>query len=249
MARFSNSPKTVDSPSDNGIFDGYANNSKPKEGNDFYDIIGKIIDFGVKIIGIIPYTIARIVDNFIDHEKPGIKILGGILLVGGVVFGADGFFQAFGGRPLFPFWEEPGTWIGIGWLWVWTKANFIAAVVVSLAVQWIESQALRGKAPDQAKAEYEQVKHHLTPDKNPKAIDLVEARRKEYKRAGMGERSVLGLFIIFVFILDFAATFISGRNPWGQPPTEFIGIFIYNSCAMLAGETGFALWRKANGKN
>jgi hypothetical protein len=132
---------------------------------------------------------------------------------------------------------------------VWTKVNFWAAVVVSLAVQWIESQAIRGKDPDEAKNAYEQVKHHQTPAKNKSAIDLVEVRRRDYKRAGMGERSVLGLFILFVFILDFAATFIVGRNPWGQPPMEFVGILIYNTCTMLAGEVGFALWRKAEGKN
>jgi hypothetical protein len=131
----------------------------------------------------------------------------------------------------------------------WTKANFWAAIAVSLGVGWVESQALRGKKPDQAKADYEQIKHHLTPDKNPKAIDLVEARRKEYKRSGMNERSVLGAFIIFVFIIDFAATFISGRNPWGRPPVEFLGVLIYNICTMLSNEVGFALWRKSEGKN
>jgi hypothetical protein len=52
-----------------------------------------------------------------------------------------------------------------------------------------------------------------------------------------------------VFILDFAATFISGRNPWGRLPVEFIGIVIYNFCTMLSNETGYALWRKSNGKN
>jgi hypothetical protein len=221
--------------------------STPKQGNDFYDIIGRIIDMGVKIVGVVPYTIARILDNFIDNEKGGIKVLGAVLLVGGVVMSADGFFQAFGGKPLFPWYESE--WIGIGWLWVWTKINFWAAVVVSLAVQWIESQAIRGKEPNKAKADYDQIKHHQTPAKNPNAIDLVEARRMEYKRAGMGERSVLGLFIILVFVMDFAATFIVGRNPWGQSPLIFMGILIYNTCTMLAGETGFALWRKANGKN
>jgi hypothetical protein len=221
--------------------------SKPKEGNDFYDIIGKIIDMGVKIVGVVPYTIARILDNFIDNEKGGIKVLAAFLLVGGVVMSADGFFQAFGGKPLFPWYEQ--SWIGIGWLWVWTKVNFWAAVVVSLAVQWIESQAIRGKDPDKAKSDYDQIKHHTVPEKNKGAIDLVEARRKEYKRAGMSERSVLGLFILFVFIMDFAATFLVGRNPWGQSPTVFLGMFIYNASTMLAGETGFALWRKANGKN
>ena len=219
----------------------------PKKKNDFYDIIGKIIDMSVKIVGIVPYIIARTLDNFIDNEKGGIKVLAAFLLVGGVVLSSDGFFQAFGGKALFPWYESE--WIGISWLWVWTKVNFWAAVVVSLAAQWIESQAIRGKDPDKAKADYDQIKHHQTPAKNEKAIDLVEARRKEYKRAGMSERSVLGLFILLVFVMDFGATFIVSRNPWGQPPTEFIGIVIYNLCTMLAGETGFALWRKANGKN
>jgi hypothetical protein len=218
-----------------------------QESNDFYDVVGRIIDMGVKIVGIVPYTFARILDNFIDNEKGGIKVLGAALLVGGVVMSADGFFQAFGGKPLFPWYESE--WIGINWLWVWTKINFWAAIVVSLAVQWIESQAIRGKEPNKAKADYDEIKHHQTPAKNPNAIDLVEARRMEYKRAGMGERSVLGLFIILVFVMDFAATFIVGRNPWGQPPLVFMGILIYNTCTMLAGETGFALWRKANGKN
>lgn len=127
--------------------------------------------------------------------------------------------------------------------------NFWAAVVVSLAVGWIESQALRGKDPDQAIADYDQIKHHQTPAKNPQAIDLVEVRRREYKRSGMTERSVLGLFILFVFAMDVAATFVVGRNPWGQPPMTFVGMVIYNACTMLANETGFALWRKAEGKN
>lgn len=226
---------------------GEAGTDSKKEGNDFYDIVGRIIDMGVRIVGVVPYTIARILDNFIDNEKGGIKVLGAFLLVGGVILSSDGFFQAFGGKPLFPWYESE--WIGIGWLWVWTKVNFWAAVVVSLAVQWIESQAIRGKDPDKAKSDYDSIKHHTVPEKNKGAIDLVEARRQEYKRAGMGERSVLGLFILLVFVMDFAATFLVGRNPWGQPPTVFFGILIYNTCTMLAGETGFALWRKANGKN
>jgi hypothetical protein len=223
------------------------NGSTPKESSDFYDIIGKIIDIGVKIVGTPIYIVAKVLDSFVRHDGTGIRILGGVLLVGGVVMSADSFFQAFGGKPLFPFLED--TWIGIGWLWVWTKVNFWAAVVISIAVQWIESQAIRGKDPDKAKADYDQIKYHQTPEKNTKAIDLVEVRRLEYKRSGMGERSILGLFILFVFIMDIAATFFVGRNPWGQPPTEFIGILIYNTCTMLAGEVGFALWRKANGKN
>lgn len=224
------------------------NGSKPKESNDFYDIVGRIIAMGVKVIGVIPYAIATVLDNFIGQDKPGIKVLGGILLIGGVVLSADSFFQMFGGKPLFPFFEAPGAWIGLGWLWVWTKVNFWAAVVVSIAVMWIESYAIRGKDLGEAKRGYESVKHHTVPNKNKDAIDLVEVRRMEYKRAGMKERSVLGLFILFVVLLDISSAFIS-RNPLGQPPLILIGMVVYNACTILAGEVGYALWRRANSVN
>ncbi|AFZ22297.1 hypothetical protein [Allocoleopsis franciscana] len=224
------------------------NSSKSKESNDFYDIIGRIIAMGVRVIGVIPYAIATVFDNFIGQDKPGIKVLGGILLIGGVVLSADAFFQMFGGKPLFPFFEEPGSWIGIGWLWVWTKVNFWAAVVVSIAVMWIESYAIRGKNLGQARRDYESIKHHTVPEKNKATVDLVEVRRKEYKRAGMNERSVLGLFILFVVIMDICSAFVS-RNPLGQPPLILLGMVVYNACTILAGEVGYALWRRANGEN
>ena len=219
-----------------------------KKGNDFYDIVGRIISMGVKLVGVIPYAIATVLDNFIGQDKPGIKVLGGILLIGGVVMSADAFFQMFGGKPLFPFFEEPNAWIGIGWLWVWTKINFWAAVVMSVAVMWVESYAVRGKNPDKAKQDYDSIKHHTVPEKNKSTIDLVEVRRREYKRAGMNERSVLGLFILFVVLLDICSAFVS-RNPLGESPIIVLGMIGYNACTILAGEVGYALWRRANGEN
>jgi hypothetical protein len=185
-------------------------------------------------------------DNFIGQEKPGIKVLGGILLIGGVVMSADAFFQMFGGKPLFPFFEPPNAWIGIRWLWVWTKVNFWAAVVVSIAVMWVESYAIRGKNLNEAKRGYEEIKHHTVPEKTSNSVDLVEVRRREYKRAGMNERSVLGLFILFVVLLDICSAFVS-RNPLGQSPLIVLGMIGYNACTILAGEVGYALWRRANG--
>lgn len=244
MSKFSENTTTT--ASGNEALNG--NGSKSKERNDFYDIVGRIIAMGVKVIGVIPYAIATVLDNFIGQDKPGIKVLGGILLIGGVVLSADSFFQMFGGKPLFPFFEAPGAWIGLGWLWVWTKVNFWAAVVVSIAVMWIESYAIRGKDLGEAKRGYESVKHHTVPDKNKNAIDLVEVRRMEYKRAGMKERSVLGLFILFVVLLDISSAFIS-RNPLGQTPLILLGMAVYNACTILAGEVGYALWRRANSVN
>lgn len=240
MARMSDT--VPNNSNENGV------NFQPKESNDFYEIIGRIISMGVKVIGIIPYAVATVLDNFIGQDKPGIKVLGGVLLVGGVILSADSFFQMFGGKPLFPFFEQPEAWIGNGWLRVWTKVNFWAAVVVSIAVMWIESYAIRGKDLGEAKRGYEAIKHHTVPDKSSNTIDLVEVRRKEYKRAGMTERSVLGLFILFVVLLDVSSAFIS-RNPLGQTPLILLGMTVYNACTILAGEVGYALWRRANGHN
>ena len=214
-----------------------------KDGNDFYDVVGKVVDMIVKIVGIVPYAIARLLENFISHERSGIRVLGGALLIIGVSLTSDGVFQAFGGKPLFPWWED--TWIGWGWLIVWAKINFWAAIVVSLAMVWVESWAIRGKSPNHAMEDYNEVAHHTVPAKKDNAIDLVEVRRKQYKRAGMNERSVLGIFIIMVIILDIAATF-NARTPFGKEPFTFIGISIYNSITLISGEVGFALWRKAN---
>lgn len=238
MARFGNMPATE--TGDN------AAQETPKKRNDLYEVVGRIIDMGVKIIGLIIYVPTRILENFVDQNKAGIKILAAALFMTGIAMSSDSFFQAFGGKPLFPFWED--SWIGIGWLWVWTKANFWAAVIVALGVMWIESQAIRGKSLGEAKVAYESIKHHTVPEKNPKSVDLVEAKRRDYKRAGMGERSILGLFILVVFIADILATFVMSRNPWGQPPLVFVAMSLYNFVALVAGEAGYVLWRQTERK-
>ncbi len=242
MARFSGD--TTAATGDEAL---NGNGSTPKERNDFYDIVGRIIDMGVKVVGLIIYIPARILENFVDQNKAGIKILAAALFMVGIAMSSDSFFQAFGGKPLFPFWEDD--WIGIGWLWVWTKFNFIAAVVVALGVMWIESQAIRGKSLGEAKLDYDSIKHHTVPEKNPKSVDLVEAKRKDYKRAGMGERSILGLFILVVVIADILATFVMSRNPWGQPPLVFVAMSLYNFVALVAGEAGYVLWRQTDRKH
>jgi hypothetical protein len=228
----------------NGALDDAANS--PKERNDFYDIVGKIVDMGVKILGLIIYVPARILDNFVDQNKSGVKIIAALLFMTGIAMSSDSFFQAFGGKPLFPFWED--TWVGGSWLWIWTKVNFWAAVAVALGVMWIESQAIRGKNLSEAKLDYESIKHHTVPEKNPKSVDLVEAKRLDYKRAGMGERSILGLFILVVFLADLLAT-VASRNPWGQPPMTFVFMSLYDFVSLVAGEAGYVLWRTTSRKH
>ncbi len=244
MARFSGNGDATAAASNDEANNG--NGSKPKERNDFYDIVGRIIDKCVKVVGLVIYIPARILENFVDQNKAGIKVLAAGLFMVGIAMSSDSFFQAFGGKPLFPFWED--TWIGMGWWLVWTKANFWAAVIVALGVMYIESQAIRGKSLGEAKLDYDSIKHHTVPEKNPKSVDLVEAKRKDYKCAGMAERSILGLFILVVVIADILATFVMSRNPWGQPPLIFVAMSLYNFVALVAGEAGYVLWRQTERK-
>lgn len=247
MAKLSDN-KAAPVTNDGEVLNGYNGKAPAKKGNDFYEIVGRIIDKTVEIVGLVLYVPARILDNFVDHNKPGIKILAACIFMVGIAMSTDSFYQSFGGRPLFPFWETPGSWIGVGWLWVWTRINFWAAVAVALGVMWIESKAIRGKGLGEAKRDYESIKHHTIPEKNANAIDLVEARRKDYKRAGMGERSILGLFVLVVIIADFLSAFVLSRNPWGQPPAIFLGMVLYNFVAMVAGESGYVLWHQTDRK-
>jgi hypothetical protein len=215
----------------------------PRRTSDVHGVIGVIIDAGMNIISLIVFIPAKILENFMGKNKPGTRILAALMFIIGVILSSDSFYQTFGNEPLFPFFEE--SWIGWGWLTVWVEPMFWIAILVSLAVQLLESFTLRGKNPDEAKQEYEQVKHHTLPKHNPNVIDLVEHRRKVYKRSGMNSPKLLGLLILAVFLSDIASAFIS-HNPWGQLPHVFIGMVIYNFFCIVSSETGYILWKEVN---
>lgn len=215
----------------------------PRHTNDVQGVIGVIIDALMNIISLLVFIPAKVLENFMGKNKPGTKILAALMFIIGVILSADSFYQTFGNPPLFPFFEE--SWIGWEWLTVWVTPMFWLSILVSLGVQLLESFTLRGKSPDEAKQEYEQVKHHTLPKKNANVIDLVEHRRRIYKRSGMTSPKLLGLLILAVFLSDIASAFIS-HNPWGQAPHLFIGMVIYNFFCIVSSETGYMLWKEVN---
>lgn len=217
--------------------------NSPRRKNDVHGVIGVIIDAGMNILSWLIFIPAKILENFMGKNKPGTKILAALMFIAGVILSSDSFYQVFGQEALFPFFEE--SWIGWGWLTVWVGPIFWIAILVSLAVQLLESFTLRGKNPDEAKEEYEKVKHHTLPKKNLNVIDLVEHRRQVYKRSGMKTPKLLGFLILAVFLSDIASAFIS-HNPWGQPPHLFVGMVIYNFFCIISSETGYVLWKEVN---
>jgi hypothetical protein len=195
--------------------------------NDVQGVIGVIIDAVMNLISLIVFIPAKILENFMGRNKPGTRILAASMFITGVILSADSFYQT------------------LGWLIVWVQPIFWIAILLSLAVQLLESFTLRGKNPDEAKQEYEEVKHHTLPKKNANVIDLVEHRRRIYKRSGMNSPKLLGLLILAVFLSDIASAFIS-HNPWGQAPHIFLGMVIYNFFCIVSSETGYILWKEVN---
>lgn len=217
--------------------------NSPRRRNDVHGVIGVIIDAGMNILSLIVFIPAKVLENFMGKNKPGTRILAALMFIAGVILSSDSFYQTFGNIALFPFFEE--TWIGWGWLTVWVQPIFWISILVSLAVQLLESFTLRGKNPDEAKEEYEEIKHHTLPKQNANVIDLVEHRRQVYKRSGMNTPKLLGLLILAVFLSDIASAFIS-HNPWGQSPHIFVGMVIYNFFCIISSETGYILWKEVN---
>lgn len=192
----------------------------------------------------VPFTfISTLLEQFLTPGSGGTKIIGAIGFMFGTLMSADSLWQAlFQGPPIFPWYEDE--WIGwIGWVTVPFNLFFWLSLSMSALVQIMEARTLRGKRPDQAKAELEESQQYSLPAKPTGKIDLTQALWKDYKTAGMRERRTGSGIALFFWIFDLATTFI-GRNPWRYTdPAQIFGCFMYNILTMMAGETGFAIWK------
>lgn len=197
----------------------------------------------VDVISIPVSFVANIMGNFMTPGSGGTRILGFFGFCGGVLLSADGVWQTlFRGTPLFPFYESH--WVGwFGWLRLPFNLLFWLSITMSALVQVMEARTVRGKAPVQAKAEFEDSLQHDLPSKPTGKIDLSQALWGDYKKSGMRQRSAGGAIALFFWIFDLVTTFAS-RNPFRySDPAMIIGCFAYNLVTMCAGEIGFWIWR------
>ncbi|WP_254625662.1 hypothetical protein [Nostoc sp. TCL240-02] len=227
-------------PSDAG-----ENSTKPLQkpqasGNSFFEILAEWI---VNIISI-PFTfLSTILEQFLTPGSSGTRIIGGIGFIFGTLLSTDGIWQTmFQGTPLFPWWEE--NWIGwTGWLLIPFNLLFWIGFAMSALIQIMEARTLRGKRPDQAKVEFEESQQYNLPSRPTGKIDLSKALWGDYKRAGMKERRTGSGIALFFWAFDIVTTF-AGRNPFRYTePSQILGCFAYNILSMMAGETGFAIWK------
>ncbi|KAB8316112.1 hypothetical protein SD81_028435 [Tolypothrix campylonemoides VB511288] len=208
--------------------------------------IGQIIDFlakwAVLIVGLPIRIAAAIVAQFVANGGAGRAVVGGLLFMLGSAISADSIWQTvFRQRALFPWFES-------GWSWFNIPAAvfnpfFYLAFLIAVGLQVIEAYALRGKNPDSARRE---LQDHMVYDLESKPsgkIDLVGELWRDYKVAGMRDRSTAGLISLAIWTFDLVTTF-AARNPFAYTePLTIVTCIMFNIATMLAGEIGFAIWQ------
>lgn len=207
--------------------------------------LGQIIDFiariVVTVIGFPVRMMAAILAQFIGNGGAGRAVAGAAMFLLGCAISTDSLWQTlFGQRPLFP-WFESG-WIGWwGWSLVLLNPFFYAAFLVATAIQVVEAYTLRGKNPDAARRDLQDVQQYDLDSKPTGKIDLAEAFWHDYKRAGMRDRSTAGMIAISLWVFDLIITF-SARNPLQfDNPITILQCLVFNLATMMAGEIGYTI--------
>lgn len=174
---------------------------KPKQQNDFIAVIERIIEIGIKIFGFLISLIEKFTGRWSALPL-------GILVVYMVLVNVESYHLALtGDLPFLPklFTEDGATFSSLAT--VFTRPLFWLSFVMGIVSGAVQARWWRDRSVElqKAKREYDEVKHHKTDDTPDNAIDLVNHRRKRYKRAGMKSARVLGFGFMFFMAIDVLA--------------------------------------------
>lgn len=166
------------------------------------DVINRIGDVAVQVLGIIPMLIERFTGRW------RVVPLGALCLYF-TLLAAESYYAALGGQDFLykPFIDGSVTDLAS----VAARPTFIVAVLFSIASSAVQAQWWRDRVtPDKAKRDYDRIKHHKLEDVPQNAIDLVHYRRKQYKSAGIKRARMLG----FLFVLSLAVDVLTAIHSY-----------------------------------
>lgn len=224
---------------------GSSTESKDKQQNKKFSI-GQILDtiakYTILILGLPIRLSAAIVAQFVTNGGTGRAVVGGTLFLLGSAISTDSIWQTlFRQRPLFPWFENDWSWFNVP-LAVFNPF-FYFAFLIAVGIQVVEAYSLRGKNPDSARRELEEHMIYDLESKPSGKIDMVGELWKDYKTAGMRDRTSAGLIPLMLWGFDLVTTF-AARNPFSYTaPLVIVSCILFNVATMLAGEIGFAIWR------
>ncbi len=216
---------------------------------------------------------AKIINPFVERGGAGIQALGAVAFLGGVIAGADNYYQMFTDRALLP-WYTKDTWVGdlaveglpvslswlnriwggqtfVGWAAVGLEVlsiGFLFSLAFSLLTQFVQGQAVRGKSLALAQSDFEKWNAPTMPGQpDPdRKLDMAAVSWKELKRAGHGQKKFIGFIALSLWACEIVSAF-AAHNPMnytGQAGA-FIGCTIYALATIAAGEIGYTLYVSA----
>lgn len=160
----------------------------------------------------------------------------GLLTIYFVLVNIEGYYLSMKDAAAFlpkPFVED-GSLVNL--LLAVTDLTFWIAVVVSLAVQGVQSWVMRDIDLAKAKADYEAVKGYRVPEADPDAIDLAEHRRRRLKGAGMKAVRSFGLAILITYFADITTAMNSFPLIGVGGSGEFVRNLIWCFIAIFGAE-------------
>lgn len=216
---------------------------------------------------------SKFVGAFVEKGGPGVKALGGVAFLSGVMMGADSFYQLFGDRALLP-WYTTSPWVGdlaveglpfalkwvnrlwggqtfVGWSAVFLSMFslfFLFCAAFSLLTQLVQGKAIRGGSIEKNMSEFQKWNSPSmpsAPDPDRK-LDMANVSWKELKQTGKKQNGFIGLIGLSLWALETVSAF-AAHNPLnyvGQAGL-FVGCTIYALVTICAGEVGYAIYCEA----
>ncbi len=257
----------------------HPNKSAAPRQTDYQDVDGSpgAIDWIANaIVMVVTFPVlfaAKVINPFVERGGAGIQALGAVAFLGGVIAGADNYYQMFTGKALLP-WYTKADWVGdlavqklplsLRWLnGIWGGQTFVGwaavgltlfslgfaiAAVFSLTTQFIQGQAIRGRSVARAESEFKKWNAPTVPGK-PNAetkLDMATVSWKELKRAGKNERSFMGFIALALWGCEVVSAF-AAHNPlnYTGQAGQFIGCLIWALVTIAAGEIGYTIYVSA----
>jgi hypothetical protein len=185
--------------------------SRLKRKSDFADVIIRIIETGVKSIGLVVFVIQNLTGRWSCFVI-------GLVASYMTLLNIEGYYNALGRTDSFlpkPYIQDGANLANL--ITAMNNPQFWLATVIGICSSAVAAKWWRDRqSVSDAKAKYNEVKNERTGDLADDAIDLAKYRRKKLKRAGMKRIRLMGLLFMICLGSDAATAVVNypliGKN-------------------------------------
>ena len=234
---------------------------------DFGQLIGKlfsqIVAFPIKMI-------SAFIEEFVRFDGAGIQALGGLAFLGGVILGADSYYQLVTKKALLPWWNSD-PWIGdsaglSSWLISWLPGSeawagilgwgsvllhiltptFLICAVASLITQTVQGRATRPSLGKKKQTFEQWAKEKLPEAPTESDLEMTHIAYEEYRWAGVSQHRRIGLISLSLWGLEIVSSF-NAHQFWTYIPHfgNTVACFAYACLTIVAGEVGYSIYQNS----